>query len=332
MYRIILDAMGGDNAPGAIIEGAMLALAEYPDLEIIFVGREKVIAEHLEGHTYDKERVFIVHAEEIIEMAEAPVAAVRAKKDSSLVVGMNLVAEGKGDAFVTAGSTGATVAGGTLIVRRAKNAQRPALAPVIPTTKGPALLIDCGANVDCRPEHLLQFGVMGSIYMREVMGVENPRVGLVNNGAEEEKGNALTKEAHQLLKNSGLNFVGNVEARDLPLGACDVIVCDGFVGNVVMKLMEGCAVCFSDMLKQEFMKKTRYQVGAALAKPALRSFKRQMDYTEYGGALLLGVNGGVVKAHGSSNAKAIKNAIRQARTFAQQGTVELIKEKLGQLE
>lgn len=332
MYRIILDAMGGDNAPGAIIEGAMLALTEYPDLEITLVGRESVIAEQLERYAYDKERASIVHAEEVIEMAEAPVAAVRAKKDSSLVVGMNLVAEGKGDAFVTAGSTGATVAGGTLIVRRAKNVQRPALAPVIPTTKGPALLIDCGANVDCRPEHLLQFGVMGSIYMREVMGIESPRVGLVNNGAEEEKGNALTKEAHQLLKSSGLNFVGNVEARDLPLGACDVIVCDGFVGNVVMKLMEGCAVCFSNMLKQEFLRKTRYQIGAALAKPALRSFKKQMDYTEYGGALLLGVNGGVVKAHGSSNAKAIKNAIRQARTFAQQGTVKLIKEKLGQLE
>ncbi len=331
MYQIILDAMGGDHAPGAIIEGAVLALGEYPDLKIQLVGRQEEIERELVRHSYDKERIAIVHAEQVIEMAEPPVSAVRTKKDSSLVVGMNLVAEGKGDAFVTAGSTGATVAGGTLIVRRAQNVQRPALAPVIPTAAGGVLLIDCGANVDCKPEQLQQFGVMGSIYMQEVMGMKNPRVGLVNNGAEEEKGNALTKEAHQLLKHSGLNFVGNVEARDLPLGACDVIVCDGFVGNVIMKLMEGCAISFSNMLKQEFLKKTRYQVGAALAKPALRSFKKQMDYTEYGGALLLGVNAGVVKAHGSSNAKAVKNAIWQARTFAQQGTVDLIKRKLSQL-
>ena len=242
MYRIILDAMGGDNAPKAIIEGAVLALEEYPDIEIQLVGDQQLVEKHLAEHTYDKERLCVVHASEVIEMAEPPVNAVRTKKDSSLVVGMNLLAEGEGDAFVTAGSTGATVAGGTLIVRRAKNVLRPALAPVIPTATGCALLIDCGANVDCKPEQLEQFGVMGSIYMHEVLGIQNPRVGLVNNGAEEEKGNALTKEAFQRLKKADLNFIGNVEARDLPLGACDVIVCDGFVGNVVMKLMEGCAV------------------------------------------------------------------------------------------
>lgn len=331
MYRIILDAMGGDHAPDVVIEGAVLALKEFSDLEICLVGRKDVIEEKLQKYEFDQKCIEIVHAQDVIEMAEPPVHAVRTKKDSSLVVGMNLVAEGKGDAFVTAGSTGATVAGGTLIVRRAKNVLRPALAPTIPTSAGCALLIDCGANVDCRPEQLQQFGVMGSIYMREVLGLQNPRVGLVNNGAEEEKGNALTKETYQLLKNSDLNFVGNVEARDLPLGACDVIVCDGFVGNVIMKLMEGCAVLFSNLLKQEFMKKLKYQLGAALAKPALKNFKKQMDYTEYGGALLLGVNGGVIKAHGSSNAKAIKNAIRQARTFAQQRTVEIIKEKLAAL-
>lgn len=331
MYRIILDAMGGDNAPKAIIEGAVLALEEYPDIQIQLVGDRELVEKHLAEYAYDKERLCVVHASEVIEMAEPPVNAVRTKKASSLVVGMNLLAEGKGDVFVTAGSTGATVAGGTLIVRRAKNVLRPALAPVIPTATGCALLIDCGANVDCKPEQLEQFGMMGSIYMREVLGIQNPRVGLVNNGAEEEKGNALTKEAYQLLKKADLNFVGNVEARDLPLGACDVIVCDGFVGNVVMKLMEGCAVSFAAMLKQEFMKKASYKIGAVLAKPALRNFKKQMDYTEYGGALLLGVNSGVIKAHGSSNAKAIKNAIRQARTFTQQGTVQLIKEKLSQL-
>lgn len=328
MIRIVLDAMGGDNAPRAIIEGALLALGEYEDISICLVGKKEAIAEHLRGREYDPERIDVVDAREEIEMAEPPVNAIRTKKDSSMVVGMNLVAEGKGDVFLTAGSTGATVAGATLIIRRAKGVERPALAPVLPTAEGSMLLVDCGANVDCKPSQLRQFGIMGSIYMRTVMGVENPRVGLINNGAEEEKGNAQTKKAFGLLKDTDINFVGNVEGRDLMLGACDVAVSDGFVGNVVMKFLEGCAKALMSMLKDELMSSTRSKLGAALAKPAFSNFKKKMDYTEYGGALMLGVNGGVIKAHGSSNANAIKNAIRQARTFTQGGVVEKIKAEL----
>ncbi len=328
MYRIIIDAMGGDNAPAEILNGALLALEEFQDIEITFVGKQEVIEAGLPRP--DMERVKIVDAREEIEMAEPPVNAVRKKKDASMVVGMRMVAEGQGDVFITAGSTGAAIAGSTLIVRRAKGVERPALAPVLPSLGGGVLLIDCGANVDCKPSHLKQFGIMGSIYAEEVMGKKNPRVGLINNGAEEEKGNALTKEAYQLLKESDINFVGNIEGREILMDAADVVVCDGFTGNVLMKFLEGTAKVLMHMLKNELTSSTRGKLGAALAKPAFRSFKKQMDYTEYGGALMLGVNAGVIKAHGSSNAKAIKSTIRQARTFLEGNVVEAIKVKIAE--
>lgn len=328
MYRIIIDAMGGDNAPAEILNGSLMALEEFQDIEIIFVGKQEVIEAGLDGA--NMERIQIVDAREEIEMAESPVNAVRKKKDSSMVVGMRMVAEGQGDVFITAGSTGAAIAGSTLIVRRAKGVERPALAPVLPSLGGGVLLVDCGANVDCKPSHLKQFGMMGSIYAEEVMGKKNPRVALINNGAEEEKGNALTKEAYQLLKNSDINFVGNIEGREILMDTADVVVCDGFTGNVLMKFLEGAAKVLMHMLKNELMSSARCKLGAGLAKPAFSSFKKQMDYTEYGGALMLGVNAGVIKAHGSSNAKAIKNTIRQARTFIEGNVVETIKTKIAE--
>ena len=320
--------MGGDHAPGEIMNGALLALEEWDDFSLVLVGKEAAIRSCLQGKAYPQDRLEIVNATEEIEMAESPVNAIRKKKDSSMVVGLQMVADKKADAFVTAGSTGATIAGATLIVRRVKGVDRPALAPILPSLGGGVLLVDCGANVDCKPNYLKQFGVMGSIYMQTVMGVDNPKVGLITNGAEEEKGNALTKAAYQLLKEADINFVGNAEGRDILSGDFDVVVADGFVGNVLMKFLEGAAKTLMGMLKSELMSTTRTKLGAALAKPAFRNLKKQMDYTEYGGALLLGVNGGVIKAHGSSNANAMKNAIRQARSFVKMGVVEKIKENL----
>ena len=328
MYKLIIDAMGGDHAPQAIIDGVVMALQEYTDIFVYLVGKQEVIEQCLQNQDYDIARLEIVDARDEIEMAEPPVKAVRTKKDASMVVGMQMAAEGKGDVFITAGSTGAAVAGGTLIIRRAPNVLRPALAPVLPSAKGGVLLIDCGANIDCKPAFLQQFAVMGSIYMKAVMGIENPRVGLINNGAEEEKGNALTKEAYQLLEAANINFVGNAEGRDILSGDYDVVVCDGFVGNVLMKFMEGCATFLFDMIKEELLSSTRTKIGAALAKPAFSDLKKKLDYTEYGGALLLGTNTGLIKAHGSSNAKAIKNAIRQAREFTKMELVEKIKQEL----
>jgi len=245
-----------------------------------------------------------------------------------MVVGMNLTAAGEGDAFITAGSTGAAIAGATLLIRRVPGVKRPALAPVLPTRKGSVLLVDCGANVDCKPSYLQQFGIMGSIYMEKVMKIKNPRVGLINNGAEEEKGNALTKEAYQLLKATDINFKGNVEGRDIISGDFDVAVCDGFVGNIVMKFLEGAAKTITGMMKDELLSRFRSKIGALLSKKSMMIFKKKMDYTEYGGALLLGVNKGVIKAHGSSNAKAIYHTIRQARTIISENIVEIIKEEI----
>lgn len=332
LKKIIIDAMGGDNAPKAVIDGTVQALQEYDDIFVYLVGKKEVIEEHLSGQEYDSERVEIVDAREEIEMAEPPVNAIRRKKDSSMVVGMKMASEGKGDVFITAGSTGAAVSGGYFVIRRAPNVLRPALAPLLPSSKDPFLLVDCGANVDCKPQFLQQFAVMGSIYMKTVLGKENPRVGLINNGAEEEKGCSLTKEAYQLLKETeGINFVGNAEGRDILSGDYDVIVCDGFVGNVLMKFMEGTAGFLFGMIKDELMSSTRTKIGAALAKPAFKNLKKNLDYTEYGGALLLGTKAGLIKAHGSSNAKAIKNTIRQSRELVENRTVEKITEELSKL-
>jgi len=326
MYRIVIDAMGGDHAPKAVIEGALAAVAEAKDIEVTLVGKEDAIREYLPA---DAERINVVHAEETISMDESPVSAIRKKKNSSIVVGLNLVKNGEGDVFLSAGSSGAIIAGATLIIRRAKNVERAALAPLLPTVGGNwVMLLDAGANVDCKAAHLMQFARMGSIYMQTIMGIENPRVGLLNNGAEEEKGCALTKEVYGMLKQSDLNFVGNIEARDALADDCDVLVADGFAGNVLMKSIEGTVKMLMKLLKESLFSSLRSKIGALLSKNAFASLKKRMDYKEYGGALLLGINGGVVKAHGSSDTKAIKNAVLQARKVAEGRIVERISEKL----
>ena len=326
--KIIVDAMGGDNAPHAIIEGCVNALLEIPELGIILTGQRDKIETELSKHQYDPARINIVDAAEVIDMAEPAVEAIRRKKDSSLVKALRLLQAGEGGALVTAGSTGAAIAGATLIVKRLPNVKRPALAPILPTRTGKALLIDCGANAECRPSFLAQFALMGSLYMQKVEGVAAPRVGLVSNGAEAEKGNELTKAAYKLIEEMPVNFSGNAEGRDLVSGDYDVIVCDGFTGNVILKFMEGVAGVLMGMLKDELKGSLRTKIGAALAMPAFRRFKKKMDYTEYGGALLLGVNGGVIKAHGSSNAKAITSTLRQAAGFIEADVVGVIKEEI----
>ena len=321
----------GDNAPQAIVEGCVMALRDMPELAITLTGRQDVILGELQKHSYDKARIDIVDAPEVIDMAEPPVAAIRKKANSSLVKGLELVRDNAGGVFVTAGSTGAAIAGATLIVRRPSGVKRPALAPLLPTATGKALLIDAGANADCRPSYLAQFALMGSIYMNKVEGVASPRVGLVSNGAEDEKGNELTKGAHKLIEKMPVNFVGNAEGRDLVSGDYDVIVCDGFTGNVILKFMEGVAGTLMDMLKKELKSSARTKIGAALAMPAFKNFKKSMDYSEYGGALMLGVNGGVVKAHGSSGARAIQSTLRQAAGFIGGDVVNVIKEEIAKV-
>lgn len=329
--RVIVDAMGGDNAPQAVIEGCVLALREMPSLHLILVGRKDMISAELAKHQFDSARINTVDATEVIDMAEPPVEAIRRKRQSSLVKGLRLLHDGEAGVFVTAGSTGATIAGATLIVKRLPGVKRPALAPILPSKTGKVMLIDCGANAECRPSYLAQFALMGSIYMRNVEGIKAPRVGLVNNGAEAEKGNELTKAAYKLIEQMPVNFVGNAEGRDLVSGDYDVLVCDGFTGNVVLKFMEGLAGVLLGMLKSELSSSFRTKLGAALAMPAFRRLKKSMDYTEYGGALMLGVNGGVVKAHGSSNAKAILSTLRQAVGFIEGDVVGVIKEEISKV-
>ena len=326
--RVALDAMGGDNAPYEIIKGAVEAVNEDDSIKVFLVGKPDVIEEHLNNMSYPKEQIEIVAASEEITFDEAPVMAIRKKKDSSIVVAMNLVKEGKCDAFLSAGSTGAILAGGQLLIGRIKGLKRPPLAPLIPTKKGVSLLIDCGANVDIGPEHLVQFAKIGSIYMEGIVGVKNPRVGLVNIGAEEEKGNMLTKEAYQLLKNcSDINFVGNIESRDIPNGDADVIVCEAFVGNVILKLYEGLASTLIDVVKKGMLSSLKSKIGALLVKDAIKKTLKEFDADRYGGAPMLGLNGLVVKTHGSSKSTVVKNSILQCKLFKEQNINEKIKEK-----
>lgn len=329
VVKVAVDAMGGDNAPVAIVQGAIDAVNEEERVKVFLVGRREIIEEELKKYTYDTSRVEIVHAEEVIETAEAPVMAIRKKKDSSIVKSMNMVKEGTCDAFVSAGSTGAVLVGGQVIVGRIKGVERPPLAPLIPTENGVALLVDCGANVDARPSHLVQFAKMGSVYMESVMGVKNPKVGIVNNGAEEEKGNALVKETFPLLKNCPeINFIGSVEARDIPAGVADVIVCEAFVGNVILKMYEGVGASLIKKVKDGMMSSLRSKIGAVLVKPALKKTLKAFDLDQYGGAPMLGLNGLVVKSHGSSNAVEIKNSVLQCVTFMEQKINDKIKEKI----
>ncbi|HJD17124.1 MAG TPA: phosphate acyltransferase PlsX [Candidatus Fournierella excrementavium] len=329
--KIILDAMGGDNAPAEILKGAAAATAAWPDVEILAVGDAEKIAACVKENAIEMKNIEIVNATEVIEMCDEPAKAVRAKKDSSMVVGLRMLAEGKGDAFVSAGSTGALHVGASLIVRTVKGVKRPALATVIPG-KTPFLLLDCGANVECRASMLEAFGVMGSVYMNKVMGLEQPRVALVNNGAEESKGTPTYVEAHQLLKNNkAIHFVGNIEPRDIPAGAADVVVADGFTGNVVLKLTVGLAKYFGSKLKEMFKKSLGTKVGYLLLKGGVADFKKSMDADEYGGAPLLGTRRPVIKAHGSSNARAIQNAIRQARLCVENDLCGVMAESLANL-
>lgn len=323
--KIIVDAFGGDNAPLAALKGAELAVKEL-GVNIVLVGSEPEI--HCVALQNDISLVGmeIIHAPAIFDMHDEPTSVLKENGDTSLAVGLKALAEGKGDAMVSAGSTGALAVGATFITKRIKGIKRPAIATVIPTPKSRFLLVDAGANAECRPEMLLSFGVMGAKYVELSMGVKNPRVGLLNNGTEDTKGDKLRVETYQLLKNSPLNFVGNIEAREVMSDKCDVLVTDGFSGNIVLKLSEGVALSFYGLIKQAFVRGTISKLAALMVKKNLRSMKKLMDYSEVGGAPLLGVKKAVIKAHGSSNDRAFKNAIRQANAFASSGAITAISE------
>lgn len=327
--RVAVDAMGGDYAPNSVVAGCVEAVNQEKNIQVLLVGKQDLINDELKKFHYNKEQIVVVNAEEVIENSEPPVMAIRRKKDSSIAVGLRLVKEKQAVAFVSAGSTGAVLAGGTMIVGRLKGIERPALASFIPNEKSFTLLLDCGANVDCKPSQLHQFAQMGAIYYESFIGNKTPRVGLVNIGEEEEKGNMLSKETFLLLKeDAGLNFGGNIEARDIPKGNFDVIVCDGFVGNVILKYTEGLADYLFKMIKKSLLSSFIAKLGALMIKGSLKKMMKGMDYTEYGGAPLLGLNGLVVKTHGSADAKAIKNTILQCNVFSKEKVNEKIMEKL----
>ncbi len=335
--KLILDAMGGDNAPHAIVKGALQALPEV-DGGIILVGRGEVILECCKELGVDSlpKQLEIVHADEVVDMHDDPGSSLKEKPNSSMAVALRLLAEGKGDAMVSAGSTGVILSASTLLVKRIRGIRRAALAPVLPSSSGGVLLVDCGANVECTPEYLCQFAIMGSAYVKKTLGVNSPRVGLLNNGAEDTKGPPMHREAHQLMKQaheSGLiNFIGNVEARDVPFGACDVLVADGFSGNILLKTMEGIGLFFAQALKNILYKNMKTKIAGALIQNDMSDFKKMMDYTETGGAPLLGIAKPVIKAHGSSNAKAIVGAIRQAVQYTAGDACGVIAEALAQLK
>lgn len=330
--RIILDGMGGDHAPASAVEGAVLAAKEIPH-EIHIIGQEELIHAELAKYKYDKKQIKVIDAREVISNDDAPVRAVRSKKDSSIVKGINMVKNGEGDIFISAGSTGALLAGGLFILGRIQGIDRPALASVYPIMGSkPSLLLDAGANAECKPNNLLEFGIMGNIYMEKVLGRPNPRVGLVNIGTEAAKGTTLTKAAYELLEHSDLNFVGNVEAREVPKGACDVIVADGFTGNVILKLTEGLAWNILQVMKKKFTDGMKAKLGAALLLNKIGELKKDFDYSEYGGAPILGVKGPIVKMHGSSNANAVKNTIIKGIPFVEEGVVDIIQNSVLEIE
>lgn len=329
--KILVDGMGGDHAPLEVVKGTVWAAKEIDD-EIIILGDEEQIRAELAKYDYNEDQIKIHHCSEVITGEDSPVKAIRRKKDSSMAVGIQMVKDGEGDLLVSAGNTGALMAGSTLILGRIPGIERPALASVYPILGGQAsLLVDAGANADCRPINLLEFGTMGSIYMEKVIGRTNPRVGLVNLGTEEGKGNALMKETFGLLKQTDLNFVGNVEAREIPASACDVIVCDGFTGNVILKLTEGMAWSILKLIKRKFTEGIKAKMGAALLLNKLSEMKGEFDYSEYGGAPILGVTGPVVKMHGSSTANAVKNTIIKAIPYAKENVIGIISEEMEKL-
>lgn len=328
--KIAIDGMGGDNAPKAVVEGVIKSINEYQGIEYYITGPKEQIEDELKNYTYDKSLVKIIDAREVISPNEHPVMALKKKKDSSLYKALKLVKDKECDAVISGGSTGAFLAGCTLVVGRIKGIERPALAPIMPGKNGSFMIVDAGANVDCKPNYLVQFAKMGKIYYQGVLGDDNPSIGLVNIGAEEEKGNELTKAAHKLLKEEkDLNFVGNVEPRETSKGNTKVLVCDGFVGNTLLKMYEGVASTLLGMIKEEILASGLIsKIGAVLLKPVFNKLKVKFDYKEVGGAPFLGVDGICIKAHGSSDGKAFKNAIRQTKTFYDNSVLEKIKEEI----
>ncbi|GAA0078024.1 phosphate acyltransferase PlsX [Clostridium sp. CTA-5] len=327
--KIAIDGMGGDNAPSAVIDGVIKAINEYKEITFYITGPEEKILSELSKYDYPKERVILIDAKEVISTNEHPVMALRKKKDSSIVKALNLVKEGTCDGIISAGSTGAFLAGCTLIVGRIKGVERPALAPIMPGRRGSFMIVDVGANVDCKPEYLVQFGKMGSIYYKNIFNVNEPSVGLLNIGVEEEKGNELTKATYKLLKEeNSIKFIGNIEPRDIPTGDTNILVSDGFSGNTALKMYEGSASNLLGMIKDEVIKTDiKSKLGVLLLKPFLKGIMKKFDYKEYGGAPFLGVNGICIKAHGSSDGRAFKNAIRQTKTFYDSGVLEEIKKE-----
>ena len=329
--KIIVDAMGGDNAPMAPVEAAVRAVKEL-DVEIVLVGKKEVVEKELSAYDYPNDKISIANADEVITNHEEPAKAVRSKKNASVVVAANMLKKGEGDAMLSMGNTGALLASGLLIVGRIKGILRPALATLLPSAKGPKMLIDAGANTNCKPENLVQFGIMGSIYMKNVLGIESPTVGLMSNGEEEGKGDELTKETFPLLKKAPINFIGNIEGRDVMEGTADVITCDGFVGNVILKTVEGMGHVVSTKVKNIFMKNLFTKLGAIFVMGGLNEFKQSMDYREYGGAPLLGTKRPVIKGHGSSDGKAVFSAIRQAKKFVETNLIEEIVNNINCME
>ncbi|WP_438317509.1 phosphate acyltransferase PlsX [Sporosarcina sp. FA9] len=322
---IAVDGMGGDHAPGEIIAGALESLTAFEDIQIHIYGDESKMAPFLKEH----DRLKVFHCTEVIEADDEPVRAIRKKKDASMVRMAQAVKDGDADACVSAGNTGALMSAGLFIVKRIDGIERPALAPTLPTVDGKGfVMMDVGANSDAKPTQLAQYGIMGSIYAEQVRGIKNPRVGLLNIGTEEGKGNELTKAAYDLLSEAPINFIGNIEARDLLVGVADVAITDGFTGNMILKTIEGTASGFFTMLKEVYGSSTKTKLSAALVKNELRGLKKKMDYTEYGGAGLFGLNSPVIKAHGSSNANAIYNAIRQARTMVEYDVCGIIRKTI----
>ena len=327
--RIILDGMGGDNAPEEIVKGAVEAAKEIED-EIIIVGKPDAIEKQLKKCKYKGEQISIAPANEVITMEDSPVKAIRHKKDSSLVVGLNMLRDGEGDMLISAGNTGAMIVGSRLLLGRLRGVDRPALASIYPDMTGgdPCMLVDAGASSESKARNMLEYGLMGSVYVEKVWGRSNPRVGLVNLGAEESKGTSVTKDAYQMLNASKLNFIGNVEGRDVPKGVCDVIVCDGFTGNVILKLTEGVSLSIFKLIKDTLKSNVKAMVGGALIKSKLSGLKDEFDYEEYGGAPVLGVSGPVIKMHGSSTARAVKSAILRGMPYAKENVVDIIKQEM----
>jgi glycerol-3-phosphate acyltransferase PlsX len=323
MINVIVDAFGGDNAPDAVIEGSILAVQNL-GVKVTLVGDEKLINEAAEKHNLVLTGIDVVHADTVFDIHEEPTEIIKSGKTSSMAVGLGLLHDGKGDAFVSAGSTGALVVGATFIAKRLKGVKRAALAPIMPAKDGYFMLLDGGANTECRPEALVQFGLMGSAYMEKVMGIKEPRVGLLNIGAEETKGRELEIETYRLLEKSPVNFVGNIEARDMPFSKCDVLVADGYTGNIALKLYEGMGLYFGKTLKNMLTKNLKTKIAAGLLMDQVSEFKKKMDYSEVGGAVLMGIQGTVIKAHGSSDGKAFYNAIRQAKECVETGVSERI--------